>query len=163
MTKNMDRSVDMLLAYRNATVKLLESLSMEALNTIPPGFNNNLIWNFGHVIISQQTLCYLNAGLKPVVDESYIARYRRGSKPGDPADQAEFQLLKKISETALLQFGRDLAADLFSRFNPFMTSYGIEIVNVGDLLRLLLFHEGLHMGYCMALKRALGNRSNRSL
>jgi hypothetical protein len=163
MTKKMDRSVDMLIAYRNTILKVLDGLSMEALNTIPPGFNNNLVWNFGHVIVTQQTICYPNAGLKPVVDDSYIVRYKRGSKPGDPVGHAEFHDLKKISETALLQLDKDLATDQFSQFKPFMTGYGIEIMDIGDVLKMLLFHEGLHLGYCMALKRALGNRSNRSL
>ena len=53
----MDRTVEMLIAYRKTSLKVLSGLSMVALNTIPPGFNNNLIWNFGHVVVSQQTLC----------------------------------------------------------------------------------------------------------
>ena len=70
----MDRSVEMLIAYRRTTLKLLEGLPIDFLNAIPPGFNNNLIWNFGHVVVSQQSMCYLNAGLKPLIDESYIVK-----------------------------------------------------------------------------------------
>ncbi|MDP4130664.1 MAG: DinB family protein [Bacteroidota bacterium] len=159
----MDRSVEMLIAYRRTTLKLLEGLSMDSLNAIPPGFNNNLIWNFGHVVVSQQSMCYLNAGLKPVIDETYFVKYRKGTKPEKPVDKAEFETLKNLSETALQQLDRDLENNLFSRFNPFGTSYGVEITNINDVLKILLFHEGLHLGYCMALKRAQGNRGNRSL
>jgi hypothetical protein len=159
----MDRSVDMLLLYRRTTLKLFDGLSMEALNTIPPGFNNNLIWNFAHVVVSQQSMCYLNAGLKPVIDELYIVRYRRGSRPSKTVDKSEFETLKILSETALHQLDKDLENNLFTGFKPYMTGYGIEIQNISDVLKMLLFHEGLHLGYCMALKRAQVHRENVSL
>lgn len=159
----MDRSVDMLMSYRRTTLKLFDGLGMDSLNTIPPGFNNNLIWNFAHVVVSQQSMCYLNAGLKPVIDESYIVRYRRGTRPSKTVDKSEFETLKILSETALQQLDKDLENNLFTEFKPFMTGYGIEIQNISDVLKMLLFHEGLHLGYCMALKRAQVHRENVSL
>jgi hypothetical protein len=159
----MDRLVEMLIAFRKTTLKVLDGLSMEALNAIPPGFNNNLIWNFGHVVVSQQSMCYLNAGLKPVIEEAWIARYRKGTKPGKFVDRPEFETLKNLSEKALTQFDKDLENNLFDQFRPFETSYGLEIKNAADVLKMLLFHEGLHLGYCMALKRALSHHGNRSL
>ena len=160
----MNRTVEMITAYRKTTLKVLSGLSMGALNTIPPGFNNNLVWNFGHVVVSQQTLCYLNAGLKPVVDDALIEKFRKGTKPGKFVDKAEFDSLKKISEDALTQFDRDLENNLFKDIKPFtLSSYGIEIKNTEDVLKALLHHEGLHLGYCMALKRALSYHGNGSL
>ncbi|HVU83373.1 MAG TPA: DinB family protein [Puia sp.] len=160
----MNRTVEMITDYRKTTLKVLSGLSMGALNTIPPGFNNNLVWNFGHVVVSQQTLYYPAAGLKPVIDEVLIERFRKGTKPGKFVDKAEFDNLKKISEDALIQFNRDLENNLFKDIKPFtLSSYGIEIKNAEDVLRALLHHEGLHLGYCMALKRALSYHGNGSL
>jgi len=34
----------------------LDNYSIEQLNTIPEGMSNNLIWNIGHTIVSQQKL-----------------------------------------------------------------------------------------------------------
>jgi len=160
----MDRTVEMLIAYRKTSLKVLSGLSMVALNTIPPGFNNNLIWNFGHVVVSQQTLCYPNAGLKPMIDDAVIAKFRKGTKPGKFIDKTEFESLKKISDAALAQLDEDLEKNLFANISPFtISSYGIEVRNIADLLKLLLNHEGLHLGYCMALKRALSYHGNGSL
>ena len=41
----------------------LENYSLEQLNKIPTGFSNNLIWNLGHIIVSQQGLVYRLSGL----------------------------------------------------------------------------------------------------
>jgi hypothetical protein len=38
--------------------KFLSGYNLDQLNTIPEGFNNNLIWNIGHIIVSQQLLVY---------------------------------------------------------------------------------------------------------
>ncbi len=160
----MDRTVEMLIAYRKTTLKVLSGLSVVALNTIPPGFNNNLIWNFGHVVVSQQTLCYLNAGLKPVMDDAIIAKFRKGTKPGKFVDKTEFESIKKSSDAALIRLDEDLGNNLFTNITPFtISSYGIEVKNIGDVLKVLLHHEGLHLGYCMALKRALSYHGNGSL
>jgi hypothetical protein len=160
----MERSVEMISAYRRTLLKVLDGLSMDALNAIPPGFNNNLIWNFGHVVVSQQTLCYGNANLKPIIEEAYILKYRKGTKPLKYVDKAEFEILKNYSETALVQLDKDLENNLFTNITPFVISnYGLEIRNIQDILKILLNHEGLHLGYCMALKRAHAKQGNRSL
>ncbi|HVY73480.1 MAG TPA: DinB family protein [Puia sp.] len=160
----MDRTVEMLFGYRKTTLRLIEGLTMEALNTIPPGFNNNLIWNFGHVIVSQQTICYPNAGLTPPMDGSLIEKYRRGTRPEQFVRREEFERLKKYADENLVRLDQDLQQQAFSSLKPFaLPTYGLEIANVDDMLKMLLFHEGLHLGYCMALKRAMPHHSNRSL
>ena len=49
---------------RNNIINAIEGLSLEELNTVPKGFNNNVIWNVGHVVATQQLLCYKFSGLK---------------------------------------------------------------------------------------------------
>ena len=41
---------------RHIYLKFLETYSLAQLNKIPDGFSNNIIWNAGHVIVSQQKL-----------------------------------------------------------------------------------------------------------
>jgi len=42
---------------------MIEDFSLEELNKIPEGFNNNIIWNIAHVIATQQALVYGLSGL----------------------------------------------------------------------------------------------------
>jgi hypothetical protein len=41
---------------RKKYLELIENYSLEQLNKIPQGFSNNLVWNLGHIIVSQQGL-----------------------------------------------------------------------------------------------------------
>jgi hypothetical protein len=160
----MDRTVELLIGIRNTTIRLLDGLSMDALNSIPAGFNNNLVWNFAHVVVSQQSLCYLRGGLKPFLPEALIAKYQRGTRPEQWVDRQAFEQLKQYSNEALLQLDRDLEKNIFSGIRPFvLQTYGIEVRDIADVLKMLLQHEGLHLGYCMALKHALPRPGNGSL
>ena len=51
---------------RSLYLKFLTSYSLEQLNKIPEGMNNNLIWNIGHIIAAQQGLVYRLSGLTPL-------------------------------------------------------------------------------------------------
>ncbi|MGH2624736.1 MAG: DinB family protein, partial [Sphingobacterium sp.] len=64
----MNKITDVIKRTRIKLFELIEDLNAEQLNQIPDGFTNNIIWNVGHMISSQQGLCYLKAGLRPCVD-----------------------------------------------------------------------------------------------
>ena len=49
---------------RKNLLKYLNTLSIEELNIIPEGFNNNIFWNIAHVAVTQQILVYKLSGLK---------------------------------------------------------------------------------------------------
>lgn len=41
---------------REVYARYFENYTLEQLNKVPQGFSNNLIWNIGHIIVSQQLL-----------------------------------------------------------------------------------------------------------
>ena len=41
---------------RKRHLNFLEDYTLEQLNKVPNGFNNNLVWNIGHIIVAQQSL-----------------------------------------------------------------------------------------------------------
>ncbi len=140
---------------RHNFIRLIDGLSLEALNHIPEGFNNNLIWNFGHIIATQQLLTYGLSGQEVQVDEGVIAAFRKGSKPEKVFTTAEVENLKHLSVTTLDQFAADLKDGRFQAFSDYPTSYGIELHSLEEAIAFNDMHEALHLGYAMALKRAL--------
>ena len=151
----MDKSIDVIRGSRIFLLNLIEGISVDKLNKIPEGFHNNLVWNLGHVIATQQKVCYVNPGLKPLVDESFITGYQTGTKPEGFVDESTIAKMKEDLLSNMDQMEKDLPNNIFGNFHPFeIKSYpGLKIENIEDALRFLTFHEGLHVGYSMALKR----------
>lgn len=149
----MTKSIEVIKQTRASFIKLMDGLTIEELNEIPANFNNNIIWNFGHVIITQQTLCYLRANLQPKLDDAIIIKYKGGSKPESFIDNKELELLKEYAFSTLETLENGINNKVFSNYNAFTTGSGIEITGIDDVIKMLMMHEGMHLGYAMALKK----------
>ncbi|MDB4926092.1 MAG: hypothetical protein JWR23_2148 [Mucilaginibacter sp.] len=140
---------------RLSLVKLTEGLTIEQLNKIPAGFNNNIIWNLAHMIAAQQGLCYRRAGIDTIVDETFFMTYKPDTKPEKFINAAELETIKALLISTVDQLETDIKNNLFTNYTPWTTRYGVEINNISEAVNFLPFHDGLHVGYIMALKRAL--------
>jgi hypothetical protein len=151
----MNFSIEALKKTRAFSLQLAEGLSNEILNTVPPGFNNNIIWNLGHLVAAEQGILYVRGGLEPQVPADFMKRYTRGTKPEGPVGSDEIALIKAQLGSTLPGLEANLAADKFAGYPAWTTPYGVELRDIDQALRFLLFHEGMHTGYIMALKRAI--------
>lgn len=134
----------------------LETLSLKELNTIPEGYNNSILWNIGHIIVTQQLLVYKLSGLPMLVNESQISKYMKGTKPEADATQEEVNNLNKLLFTTVEQTKNDYQNGIFIDFNEYVLSTtGNTLTKVEEAINFNLFHEGIHLGYIMALKKAL--------
>jgi hypothetical protein len=140
------------LAQQNM-IKLLDSLSIEQINRIPDGYNNNLIWNFAHVIASLQMLCYVRAGLPARLDENFVSAYKIGTKPEAFVTTEEYQRIKQLAADGLNQLKEDYTNNFFRDFKPFTTAAGVAMSDIDFVITYVCFHHGNHQGYCIALKR----------
>lgn len=132
---------------------LMRDLSIEQMNYIPKGFNNNIIWNYGHVVITQQLLYYGLSGLPIKMDNAIVDKYRKGSKPGELIDLEEFKMLKNASIAFCKQTVLDYENGVFEHFKPYPTSFGITLNNIEDTITFNNVHENIHLGSIMALKK----------
>ena len=148
----MKEAIEKLRKTRAVVIKLISDLSLEQVNEIPAGFKNNIAWNFAYMLASQQGLCYVRSGVKPPVDETYIATYKGGTKPEKPIDAAEFEHIKRLFLSSVDQLEKDYEGGLLVNYQPFTTGLGVEINKIDDAINFVFFHEGLHTGYMMALK-----------
>jgi hypothetical protein len=149
----MMRAIDTLKNPRKVILDTLSSFSTEQLNKIPAGFNNNIIWNLGHIIASQQGISYKRAGLELTVPESFFDTYKSGSKPERFISEEECNEVKELLFTTLDKLEEDYAAALFGNYTPVMTRYNVELTNIDEALGFLPFHDGLHIGYMMSLRK----------
>lgn len=149
----MTKQIEIIRKTRTFLLKNLEDLTSEQYNKIPEGFNNNIIWNLGHMIAAQQGVCYLRAGLAPRVAEDIISSFKSSTKPERPFSQAEIENIKSLLFSTLDQLEEDYNNHVFSGYTAWSTRYDVELASIDDALDFLPFHEGLHSGCITALKR----------
>jgi hypothetical protein len=134
----------------------LENLSLNALNTIPKGYNNNIIWNIGHIIVTEQLLVYKLSGLPMQVSEELISKYMKGTKPEGNVTQEEVDDIKGLLFSTIQQTKTDYNSGKFTDFQEYVLSTtGNTLTKVEEAISFNLFHEGIHFGYIMALVKAL--------
>jgi hypothetical protein len=151
----MKNEIERLKKTRMFLLGIINDLTAEQLNKIPTGFNNNIIWNLGHLIVSQQGLCYTRSGQKSIVDEQLILSYKAQTKPTDFISEEEIARIKTLAVSVLDRLDEDYTENLFSNYEAFNTRYDVAITNIDEAINFLLFHEGLHMGYIMAMKKSI--------
>jgi uncharacterized damage-inducible protein DinB len=146
-----NQQLDTIKQPRLMILSILEKYTHEQLNTNPAGFNNNIAWNLGHMLAAQLGICYKRAGLE--VDESFYQTYKPESKPEGPITQQQLDEIKEKLISSLDQLEQDLRAGLFTNYPSWTTRYGVVISNIDDAISFLPFHEGLHVGYIMSLRK----------
>lgn len=146
---------DILRQSRKNLIALLEPYTLEQLNEIPSGFNNNLIWNFGHVLVSQQLLCYGLSGLQPIAPERVIEKFRKGTEPDNPVSHDEYEELKILAGETIDSLERDYQQGLFKEYSAYQSHFGVVIGSIEDAIVFNTAHEGLHMGYIMAMRKLI--------
>lgn len=147
---------DTLRATRNNILKDIEGLSLEQINAIPEGFNNNIVWNFVHLIATQQRLVYLLSGTPYVAPEDIVEGYKIGTKPEQPVTQLQLEEYKQLLLTTVDQMEQDYEQGVFgSDFKTYTTSYKVTLTTVEDAINFNNVHEGLHYGVIMTLIHAV--------
>ena len=149
----MNKAIETIRNPRKLLIKLIEGLSIEQLNKVPQGFNNNIIWNMGHIITAQQGVCYRRCGLDLKIDEDFFQRYKPDTKPEGFIDSIGVEKIRTLLFTTLDNLEVDYNAGIFTNYPTFITRYGIEINSIDSAISFLPFHEGLHIGCMIALKK----------
>lgn len=156
----MENTFKFILQTRKAFIQLIDSLTLEQLNHIPDGFNNNIIWNFGHIVVVAPALCYLRSGVSADVSMvKYLKSYVKGSKPTYTVTQEEVDDLKQLAITSIEQIENDYKAGVFKEITPFATdTYKETMSTIEEVIQLSAGHDNLHYGYAIAQNRIINNK-----
>ena len=133
--------------------RFLNNFSLQQLNTVPEGFNNNIIWNVAHALATQQSIMYTLSDLKPVVPQSWIDGYRKGTKPEGDVSQEFVDAIDAALMSTMEQLKKDIEAGVFENYQPYTTSTKMELNSFATAFPFVLFHDGLHIGSVLALAK----------
>lgn len=140
---------------RQNALNISKAFSPEQLNFIPPAFNNNLIWNLGHMVVTQQRLIYGLTGNKINIDKSLVEKYRIGTYPKEVISEAEILHIQELMISTSDQCLKDFEAGLFKECRNYPTSYGFEIKSVEDAILFNNIHESMHLGNLLSMRKMI--------
>ncbi|GAB3788865.1 DinB family protein [Spirosoma horti] len=149
----MDQYLNELEEKRNSLIEKTKNLSLEHYNFIPPGFNNNIIWNLGHMLAVSESILYKNSNFLPPAHAFDITRFKRGTKPEQSYTAEEITSIRQALLDTVTYFKKQAAAEL--TVAEAQVDGSSNVIN-GAVLQFLLFHENLHY-------RTIGNllKTNR--
>jgi hypothetical protein len=151
----MDWAFDIAIKNRKLLESFIENHSLEALNKVPAGFNNNIIWNIAHTIVTQQLLVYKLSGLPMLVSEDMVDVYKKGTKTERDLSQAEVEIVKGLLFSTIEKTKEDYDNKIFQSYDEYTVSTKSTLSNVEEALDFNNFHEGIHLGYILALRKSL--------
>ena len=103
----------------------ISALSENELNRIPKGFNNNIVWNYGHAVISSYLLLYVRTAVYPNYFVPFTEKYKIGSRPEGNVLFEEINELRWLAEKFASTVNQDFENGVFNTITPFSTStYG---------------------------------------
>ena len=145
--------LEILRITRENTLAQLNTLSIEQVNKIPEGFNNNIIWNAAHMVVTQQLLMYGLSGLELDVPNDWVSSYRKGTAPGKVVSEDDFLLIKAKMLDTVDKAIEDVKAKNFLNFKAYKTSYGVELKSIEDAIVFNNVHEGMHFGNILSMRK----------
>lgn len=140
---------------RQHLLSIIDDLLPEQLTVSPPGFRNNILWNAGHVIVTQQLLFYGRAGQPMRVPDDFVERFRKGTLPEPSLSATTIDFIRENLLTTVDRAAMDYQNGLFNKYEPYTTSYGVELHTFEEALQFINVHESLHLGYVMAMRKGV--------
>lgn len=134
-------------------VAMINNLSVEELNAIPDGFNNNIIWNFAHSLAVQQAFFYALSKLPYTIDEAFINQYKKGTRPERKVEENEIADIIRMFAESINGFENDYKKGIFQTYQNYTTSIGFTLTNIDEAIQAASFHDGWHFGYARAIKK----------
>ena len=135
--------------------KFIDKFSLEQLNTVPKGFKNSIFWNIAHTVVTQQLLTYGLSGQPLLIQDQLVAHYKKGTVTVHNANKKELEELKSLLLSTQKQTKIDYDNGCFKNFTPYTTSLKVTLSTIEEAIRFNVFHEGIHLGYILAMKNYL--------
>ncbi|GGJ66669.1 putative damage-inducible protein DinB [Anoxybacillus voinovskiensis] len=145
---------------RGITEKTIEKIPEAIADIVPPGFANNIRWNFGHIAVVQEKLVLGVLSEEMGLPEAYGTFFAPSTKPEEwketPPTLAEIAEVLKEQKRRIAQFIPGRWHDKLP--TPFTNRAGITFYTVGETLLFSFYHEAMHIETIKRIYRALPSR-----
>jgi hypothetical protein len=138
--------------------KRVEGLSRDQLLAVPAGAENNILWNLGHIVLSNYRLVYRPCGAAVPVASAWEGWFLPGTSPanwGGTPPSVDEVLAEFHAQVDRIQ--ADYRKGAFKAYKPFQLKSGSSLESLDEALAFNLMHEGIHIGAIIALRHRLGH------
>ncbi len=149
----MKTQFSILRKVRELVLKSIDGLTLEQLHKVPEGFNNSIAWNVAHIVVTQQLLHYRMSGKDCLVSDELIDANKKGTIPTGEFTQEEFDEVLELMNGLPDTLEEDYEAGIFTEYNEYKTSTGFVLDSIDTSIAFNNFHESLHLGVIMSLKK----------
>jgi hypothetical protein len=160
--KSVQANLYTLSESRRLGLDLLENTSSEDLLFIPNGFSNNILWLAGHSYYVQIRLTYSLSKIKVEIPQCISDSFANGTSPKDWKATPNIDFLKENYSKAPQQLNLDIENNKFNEFTPFTTQAGTRLNNLEEAIAFNNFHEGLHLGQMLNIRRIISLNKSQS-
>lgn len=137
---------------RGYFLQQLDGLSEEQLLEVPDKMNQNILWNLGHVVHSLYGMTYQASGLDYPGDPEWPELFKGGTSPATWESTPDLSAVMEHMKSSADAVGNDLVAGKFDGFEK-LDLGPITFTSIEQVLSFHLFHEGIHQGMVMQLKK----------
>lgn len=137
---------------RSWTIEVAQSIPEEIVHTVPEGFNNNLLWQVGHVLASTEYFLFDLPEKEIHLPNDHYELFGSGTSPGEwngdvPKIAQLITDLENQSERMKQISNEQLRQPLPAPKHGFQTA--------GDCAGFSVMHEALHVGKIEEMQRLL--------
>jgi uncharacterized damage-inducible protein DinB len=137
---------------RDFFLKNVEGMSAEMADIQPEGFNNNIRWHVGHVLVTAEYFMFGYPEKSTVLPANYIGLFNRGTSPADW--EGEVPTLQEL--TAQLKDQLDRIKQIpAERFQDQLKQPFFGLNTVAELAVFSNYHETYHSGQINAMKKVI--------
>lgn len=150
MLKEHEVLFNQLESYRKETLSLVEEITEEEADFVPAGFNNNIRWNLGHIYLDQFLWLQLLTKEPAPIPSGYKEWFDFGTSPAQwkSSPPSLEELRQRLAEQPRVI--RELYGNQLEEVFPEIVD-GIH--TIPQVLVRTIFHEGMHIGAMIAIKR----------
>lgn len=147
---------NLLVNIRVETLKLVANLDERSIDLVPEGFHNSIRWNIGHIVYDQDVWFHYLIEDESAIPKAYEKFFGFGTSPetwheAPPSWEELLEHLRNQPERLQKQFAARLDEPLQK-----VTEAGMS--TIGEIIPRTLYHEGLHQGTIIALRKSMAAR-----
>jgi len=151
----MNYQFELLAITRQNILNELNDCTTDKLFEIPKGFNNHILWNAVHVIVTQQLLVYGNTKTPFRIAPAIIEDYRKGTTPTNDVKTEMVAFVKRELLGTVAMLKEDYAQNSFGPYQQVTTSYNATLSNVEEAITFVNLHDSMHYGQIKMLKKLI--------